>query len=189
MDRLADILTKKFYDKDRLTYLSYETFRFGVQAALEMSAAILASIIIAVFLGELLETAIFLLTFGILRSYAGGIHLEKFSHCFVFSTAVMLAAILTVKYINPTIWTLHLLLVGGILAFYCTEPENDKNRDVDENENIYFKKKLWQSLAFIVGVYALCVYLGRLHYAFLLSLTVDVTYLLMILGKIKNGKI
>lgn len=188
MEKMAGMLADRFYEKSSFPTVSYEAFKYVMEFTLEMAAGILASAIIAVGLKMRWETAAFLLIFWILRSYAGGIHLDKFSHCFIFSALVIAGTMAIVKYSCVPLWFSHFLFMGGIGAFMLTGPENDRNRKVDEEEDAYFKKKLRQSLFAIAVVYLICALMQNRKYTFLIAIAVGVVYVLMILGKVKNAE-
>lgn len=166
--------------------MSYESFRYAIEVFFEMLAGILASAVIAVSLDMKWETAVFLTVFWILRSYAGGIHLSKFRYCFLFSATVIIISMLLVKHFLPSFIVSHIMMFGGIVAFLNTEPENDRNRRVESDEDRYFRRRLAQALTVIIVVYMVCAFLGNARYMFILALSVDIVYVLMILGKIKN---
>ena len=70
-----------------------------------------------------------------------------------------------------------------------TDPESDRNREVDEAEDAYFRKNCG-SLFFAIAVfYLLCAFMQSRKYTFLIAITISVVYVLMILGKVKNAKI
>lgn len=188
MEKLAGMLADRFYEKSSFPTVSYEAFKYIIEFTLEMAAGILASAIIAVGFNMRWETASFLLIFWVLRSYAGGIHLDKFSHCFVFSAFVIAGTMALVKYSYVPLWFSHLLFIGGAGALMLTEPESDRNRKVDEAEDAYFRKKLRQSFLAIAAAYLFCAFMQNRKYTFLIAITVDVVYVLMILGKVKNAK-
>lgn len=188
MEKMAGMLADRFYEKSTFPTVSYEAFKYVIEFTLEMAAGILASAIIAVCFNMRWETAAFLLIFWVLRSYAGGIHLDKFSHCFLFSAFVIAGTMALVKYSYVPLWFSHLLFVGGVGAFMLTEPESDRNRTVDEEEDAYFKKKLRQSFFTIAVIYLFCAFTQNRKYTFLIAITVSVVYVLMILGKVKNAK-
>ena len=186
---MAGVLADRFYDEYKFPAVSYDAFKYVIEFVLEMAAGIFASAMIAVIFDMKWETAVFLMIFWILRSYAGGIHLDAFWQCFLFSAAVMAGTIALVKYLEMLVWGSHMMFLGGVLAFLLTEPENDKNRHVDQEEDAYFRKKLCESFLGIAAVYLFCIFTNNSRYTFLIAATVDVVYVLMILGKIKNGKI
>ena len=188
MEKLAGKLADHFYDKENFPDISYESFKYVMEFALEMAAGIFASAVIAAAYEMEWETALFLVIFWVLRSYAGGIHLDKFSHCFVFSFCVIAVTMAVVKYAQAPFWLSHILFMLGAAGFVLTAPESDKNRKVDGEEDAYFRVKLRNSLVLIAGLYLLFSFLRNSRYTFLIAVSVDVVYLLMILGKIKNGK-
>lgn len=189
MEKMADKLADRFYNRETFPDMSYGAFKYVMEFALEMAAGILASAAIAVAFDMEMETAVFLLIFWVLRSYAGGIHLDRFSHCFLFSTGVIAGAMALVKYCHPPLGLPSVLFFIGIVAFFATEPESDKNREVNREEDLFFKRRLRQFLFIIMAAYLIVAFTGSTRYAFIIALAVDVVYVLMILGKVKNGKI
>lgn len=188
MKKVAGMLADHFYDDKKFPTVSYDSFEYAIEFVLEMAAGILASAVIAVTLDMKCETVVFLTIFWVLRSYAGGLHLDAFWQCFLFSAAVIAGSIAIVKYVSASMWVSHIMYAGGMTAFLFTDPENDRNRRVDAEEDVYFRKKLWQSFLVIAAAYLFCIYAGNRRYAFLIALTINVVYALMIIGKIKNGK-
>ena len=188
MEKMAAMLAERLYEEGSFPTVSYEAFKYVIEFALEMAAGILASAIIAVGFNMRWETAAFLLIFWVLRSYAGGIHLDKFSHCFIFSAFVIAGTMALVKYSYVPLWFSHLLFIGGVSAFMLTDPESDRNREVDEAEAPYFRKKMRQSFFAIAVFYLLCAFMQSRKYTFLIAITISVVYVLMILGKVKNAK-
>lgn len=186
MKRFELMLARYAYKRDSLSSVSFETYEYAVQVTLEMLMGVLANIAIALCLNMKLEAVVFFFVFCVLRSYAGGLHLDKFSHCFLFSFAVTTGSMLLVKYMNVSLAVSGIMMGGGLIAFWLTKPVNDKNRDVNEEEDAYFKSKLRQSLSIITIAYFTTALLSFLRYSFLIALTVDVVYILMILGKWKN---
>lgn len=188
MEKMAAMLAERLYEEGSFPAVSYEAFQYVIEFALEMAAGILASAAIAVGFNMRWETAAFLLIFWVLRSYAGGIHLDKFSHCFIFSAFVIAGTMALVKYSWVPLWFSHLLFIGGVGAFLFTDPESDRNRKVDETEDAYFRKKLQQSFLAIAVFYLICALMQNRKYTFLIAITISVVYVLMILGKVKNAK-
>lgn len=189
MKKFELMLARYAYKKGSMPSATFETYVYAAQVALEMLLGILANIAIALFLNMKLEVVVFFFIFCILRSYAGGLHLDKFSHCFLFSFAVTTGTMLLVKYMNVPLTVSGIMMGGGLIAFWLTKPVNDKNREVNEEEDAYFKRKLRQFLTIILIAYSATVLLSFSSYSFLIALTVDVVYILMILGKWKNKSV
>ena len=76
MERIAKVLADRVYQSE--SQLSYETYQYGLQVALERLAAIIAICCVAITLDMKLECCLFLLIFSVLRSYVGGLHFSGF---------------------------------------------------------------------------------------------------------------
>lgn len=188
MNRIASVLADWVYDKDNFPAVSYDAFKYAVEFAMEMAAGIFANFMIALYFGMVWESVIFLFVFWTLRSYAGGIHLDQFSHCFVFSSCITVATLGAVKYAYVPLGASRFMLTGGVIALLFTEPESDKNRKVDDEDETYFRRKLRQFLLIIVTIYLLFDFMDQRRYAFLIAFTTDIVYAMMILGKVKNRR-
>jgi len=187
--KLELMLARYAYKKDSLPSASFETYEYAAQVTLEMLVGILANIAIALCLNMKLEVVVFFFIFCVLRSYAGGLHLDKFRHCFLFSFAVTTGSMLLVKRLNVSLAVSGIMMGGGVIAFWLTKPVNDRNREVNEEEDAYFKSKLRQFLVIITLAYFTTTLLALSRYSFLIALAVDVVYILMILGKWKNRNV
>ena len=188
MRKLESLLANYAYQKQMIPSLTLESYEYIAQVALEMLSGVLASIALALYLNMIAETALFLLVYSIIRSYAGGLHLERFAYCFCLSFLVTAGTLLFVKKAELSGGIIMIMLIAGQLAFWFTEPGTNENRKVDEDENRYFKKKLRQYLnIFAVGCISLLI-IGLKRYALLIAVTIDVAYVFMILGKRKDGK-
>lgn len=118
----------------------------------------------------------------------GGLHLETFSECYFASTGILISAFWLIKYWKAEIYVsfLLLLLFGGILI--VSNGCNSKNRSVSSEESKYFKKKLFWTLAITSCFYLIFVVMGYDRCSLAVSLAITISGLLMVIGKIKNGK-
>lgn len=80
--------------------------------------------------------------FAPLRSYAGGLHLEKYHSCFVLSCLTFSGVLLIVRYIQFPIWISFITLFILEIVVYALYPIENINRKVDREEDRYFRKKL-----------------------------------------------
>lgn len=72
----------------------YAVYQYGFQIGLEMFCCFTACFIIAIYLHIISEFIIFTGIFIMLRTYAGGIHLNCFGSCLICSVVVQTVALL-----------------------------------------------------------------------------------------------
>ena len=188
MKKLESLLANYAYQKQIIPSLTLESYEYIAQVALEMLSGILASIALAIYLNMIGETVLFLVIYSVIRSYAGGLHLERFAYCFCLSFLVTAGTLVFAKEVVVQDGIIVIMLIAGLVAFRFTEPGTNENRKVDEEENRYFKRKLRQYLNIFADACVGFIIVGSNRYALLVALTIDIAYVFMILGKRKDGK-
>lgn len=186
MNDLSDKLAEYLFSQSETPQVSVEVFKYSSQVMLEMLSGIMASIIMAVCLNMKLECLVFLTIFSVLRSYAGGVHLGKFIHCFMFSTVITVIVLMSVKYCNVPASVSGIMMGGSIIILWKTPASVNENRAVTAEESAHFKARLKQAALVVVVIFGILLAYGNERYAFLVSLTAAVTTLLMIIGKWKD---
>ena len=189
MEKLASMLAEYMSRHNESSAFSYDVYHYSFLLLLEMTAGGITGIIIAMYMGVPVEAIIFIGVFFLLRSYAGGLHLETFFKCYLASTGILFIAFFLIKYWKAEVYVSFLLMLvfGGILI--VSNGCNSKNRSVSSKESVYFKKKLFLTLALTSCLYLAFVITGYDQGSLAVSLAITISGLLMVLGKIKNGKI
>lgn len=186
MHRLAIRLTDYILDKGAIEEESYEIYRFGFQTAMEMGSCIIVSMAIALKMHMLLEYAIFLSIFILVRSYAGGLHLDSFCACFVCSCIVQSGVLLIAKNYELSRHVSFLVILGAIIAIKIIRPVEHINRSLEQSAKKYFQKKLNVILCgiFLIGMLLFGMKMDK--YLSLSALTMIVIVTSMIIGKWKQ---
>ena len=139
MEKLADMIlesnTNSQVDKDIIVY--------GLNSAIEQSANVLTTVVIGISFGLLLESIVFLVSFSMVRMYAGGYHCKSAIHCYFMSSGIIVAVLAIVKftpmeYIIPISVIALLLSVPVILKL---APVGTVNRPLDAMEQKHYRKK------------------------------------------------
>lgn len=186
MHRLAIKLTDYILDKGAIGEESYEIYRFGFQTAMEMGSCIIVSMAIALKMHMLLEYVIFLSIFILVRSYAGGLHLDSFWACFVCSCIVQSGVLLIAKNYELSRNASFLVILGAIIAIKIIRPVEHINRPLEQSAKKYFQKKL---NVILCGIFLISMVLFGMKidkYLSLSALTMIVIVASMIIGKWKQ---
>lgn len=78
MKKLADKLADFIVQEGAVPEQAYAVYQYGFQIGLEMLLCFLICLIISIYINMIPESIIFMIIFILLRTYAGGLHMEKF---------------------------------------------------------------------------------------------------------------
>lgn len=163
-----------------------EIYRYGFQQGLLLLLNLLSALIIAVVMGMVKETLVFLGAFIPLRSFAGGFHLNSKIQCYVMSMIVIVLVLLAIKSELISFGCYYLLISISHIIIFFLSPVEDVNKRLDELE-----RRTYQRLSRIIQCLELFVFVITSHYSLDL-LWIPVTWawfvlsLLIVMGYIKN---
>jgi len=189
MKRIAEGLTDYVIQKGMVKEEDRELYEYGFMMTIEAGLFVLSSLFVSIYLHMVKEGILFFLIFAPLRSYAGGLHLDRFHSCFALSCLTFSGILLIVRYIRiPMLLSLIGLVVLEI-AVYALYPVENINREVDSEENSFFKMKLKLFLVIDFVIAIICAVLKNECFVFLIAVTFFIIVITMALGKYKNIKI
>lgn len=189
MKRISEGLSDYVIQKGMVKEEDRELYEYGFTITIEAGLFALFCLFVALYLHMLKEGILFFLIFAPLRSYAGGLHLNKFRSCFVLSCLTFSGILLIVQYVHiPMLLSLIGLVVLEI-AIYVLYPVENINREVDSEENSFFKMKLKLFLVIDFVIAVICAVLRNECFVFLIAVTFLMIVVTMALGKYKNMKI
>lgn len=189
MKRIAEVLTDYVIQKGMIKEEDRELYEYGFMMTIEAGLFVLSSLFVSIYLHMVKEGILFFLIFAPLRSYAGGLHLDRFYSCFALSFLTFSGILLIVRHIRiPMLLSLIGLVVLEI-AVYALYPVENINREVDSEENSFFKMKLKLFLVIDFVIAIICAVLKNECFVFLIAVTFFIIVITMALGKYKNIKI
>lgn len=186
MKKIAQALTKYVIYSGMVKESDRSIYEYGFIVALEVGLFVIFSILIAMCLDMPVEGLLFFVIFAPLRSYAGGLHLEKFFACFLLSCLTYSAVLLTVKNIQMPIESSFIIFLMFEAAVYVLYPVEHVNRKVDEDEDKYFKKKLLKYLFIDLFIGITCFLFKMSQILFEAAIIFFIIVITMILGKCKG---
>lgn len=123
-------------DEERSIYV------YGFQVALEQTVCYVICFLGAIFLKAIPEGIIFFIVFVPLRSYAGGLHLNRYWSCLLLSCITFFSIITLSKYLWFPAYLEMICLIFLEIVILKLYPVENINRNVDIYENAQFKKRL-----------------------------------------------
>lgn len=188
MEKIAKKLTDYVIKKEIIDEADRKVYEYGFMIMMEIGLFALFSLFICLYLHMVVEGMLFFLIFAPLRSYAGGLHLDRFSSCFILSCLTFSGILLTVESIHLSNMTAVIILIILQIFIYVLYPVENINRKVDKEENRYFKKRLYQYLGGHFLISGICVALKCDKYLLVIIVTYAMVVITMIIGKYKNMK-
>ena len=166
-------------DEERSIYV------YGFQVALEQTVCYVICFLGAIFLKAIPEGIIFFIVFVPLRSYAGGLHLNRYWSCLLLSCITFFSIITLSKYLWFPAYLEMICLIFLEIVILKLYPVEKININVDIYENAQFKKrlKIFLMINIIIGiVFAITkqyIYLNTIFY------TIWLITITMVIGKYK----
>ena len=188
MKSLARILAEYVFNKGMITKEECQEYEYGFVIAMEKGLSLIISLCIAVLMNAIVEAVLFFIIFIPLRKYAGGLHLSKYSYCLILSCLTFSAVMYISKFLQIDSSIALLLIICMDLLIIVMYPVENINRDVDEKENIFFKKRLERNLLINLVIAMVCILFNKRHYLLVIVGTLVMITSTMYIGKIKYNK-
>lgn len=188
MEKVSKTLTDYIIGKGMIEDDDREIYEYGFQIATEVGLFILFCLVTTLHLHMYMEAIMFFIIFVPLRSYAGGLHLEKYHSCLILSCLTFCGVLLIVRYIQVSFYFSFIVLL--ILEYWVFRlyPVENLNRKVDDEENRYFKKKLVAFLFLDLLIAIACIILHSSSGIFVITVTFTIVMVTMAIGKYKDKR-
>lgn len=188
MNKVAKALTDYVIRKGVIKEQERSMYEYGFVITLEMGLSLIISFFIAYMLHMTVEGILFFVIFIPLRSYAGGLHLDCYWSCLILSCLTFSVILLITEFVKLPTYIAFVIFISLELLVYYLYPVENVNRQVDIEEDKFFKKRLKIFLFTDLLIASICVVLGRDTYLVLIMTTFFIVTITMILGKYKNNK-
>lgn len=187
MKQISEKLTQYIIKSGAVSPESYAVYQYGFQVGLEMLCSLTICCITAILLDMILEFVIFTAIFMLLRTYAGGIHLERFSSCLICSVGVQTLVLFLYSSINLPFSISWTLIVLCSIVIVKMSPVECENRELNCNEKKSFKM-ITKKIVFGVVLFSIiCTLFRRDRIVFLVALILLVVMISQYIGKRKYG--
>lgn len=181
LEKVVDFLVNNGVDAN----VDKDIILYGLTVAVEQTVSIISAIILGWIVGLVWETITFLVSFSLLRTYAGGYHCKTATNCYFMSIGIVFAVLMIVKY-TPQGYTAPiciLMLLISVPLILKHAPMESIDKPLDENEKEYYRKMIIRNL-----IIECCIILALLitkiyQFSFVMSLGFMVSALAVILQK------
>lgn len=169
----------------------YEICRYGINQLFTTILDFATILLIGFVFNMVPEGIIFTAAYIPIRIYAGGYHAKTPQRCWLFSAIMLLMVLCIIKYTpnNPAFfWIYTVLSLVSCIIIWILSPVEDKNKTLDEQENIVYSRRtryiLYAEISLSIVLYALHCYL----IVTVLEMVWISLSIMLILGTIKNKK-
>lgn len=144
--------------KEKLIHKSEsEIYLYGLNIFFKYLLNIILVIIVSIINYNFKDILFFVFFFTIIRSYAGGLHLKTSIFCTIFSIIfIQFYSILDLTVLTKIGYSRFLFVFLISFLIYRVGPIDNKNKQLEQIEQIYFKKKLFKVLCFCILTLILC---------------------------------
>lgn len=183
----SEHIAKKLVEKNTISSENKIIYQYGIQQGFTIGLNILTTFVIGLIFKMIVESFLFLAVYIPLRSFAGGIHAKTANRCYVYSTIMIIAELLVIKFLPFGIFIGSCLsLISGAIIFLLA-PVETANKKLDESEKQVYKKRARIILIIELVIQFLIVLTSWDNIIMCFSLAFVSLSLVMLAGIIKNN--
>jgi len=185
MKYLSEKITDYIVKAGAVSEESYAIYQYGFQIGLEMISCFLICFGISICLHMIPQFFVFTGIFMLLRTYAGGLHLNSYLGCFMCSIITQtIILLITTRYtiILPVAWA---IIWSSAVLILINAPVETKNRELDEDEKKYCKKITTKILIGVIFFSSGCTVTNLDSIVSLIALTVLLVLISQYIGIVK----
>ncbi len=191
MKNVSEVLVNKIIgnliENSSIDVTDVEVYKFGVETILLKALHYTSYLIIALCMNKLLELAIIFVVFYTFRRNTGGYHAQTRIGCYLFSCAVIFLSLFATE-VNFSWQGAAIISILDIIILLILSPVKNSNRNLDEEDEEYFKHRLKILSVIFSVVYIATLGLRAKYFIALYTIGLTMDTLLTILGKLQSIK-
>ena len=186
LKELSNKITKKLVDINIIEEADSELYEYGFWQGGVLIFNFLTVVLLGILFNMLLESIIFLIFYGVLRTIAGGYHARTQNTCYILSIMLMIVVLIMLKTFPWNIILCCILTVLSISVIFILAPVQDENKLLDEIEKKFFKK-LSRIISLLYGFIIFLLFLfNKNELAYCVVISLFKLTIMLVLGKIRN---
>jgi accessory gene regulator B len=152
MNNLAQMSTNFLADKLSISGTDKEKLLYGFKILYINSLKTIILLLVAFFLNIIFETVTFILIYGLIRSFAFGVHLNNSVGCTIYGIVAFLGSIYLSMNLNINIYLYFFLFLANLIIYIKYAPAETKKRHINEKLNKQLKIKTISCILFLALV-------------------------------------
>lgn len=185
MRRLSEKLTGYVIKAGAVSEELYAVYQYGFQIGLEMLCCFVVCLSIAIYLHMIPEFIVFTGIFMLLRTYAGGVHLNSFGGCFICSVVVQTVSLFIGNKYQFSVGNAWSIILISAVLIWKFAPVESISRELDRDEMEHCKKVTLKIIIGILSFAGVCTFVSNSEIVSLIALTVMVVFVSQCIGIIK----
>ena len=186
LKEFSNKITKKLVDINVIEEADSELYEYGFWQGGVLIFNFLTVVLLGILFNMLLESIIFLIFYGVLRTIAGGYHARTQNTCYILSIMLMIVVLIMLKTFPWNIILCCILTVLSISVIFILAPVQDENKLLDEIEKKFFKK-LSRIISLLYGFIIFLLFLfNKNELAYCVVISLFILTIMLVLGKIRN---
>ena len=185
MRRLSEKLTGYVIKAGAVSEELYAVYQYGFQIGLEMLCCFVVCLSIAIYLHMIPEFIVFTGIFMLLRTYAGGVHLNSFGGSFICSVVVQTVSLFIGNKYQFSVGSAWSIILISAVLIWKFAPVESISRELDRDEMEHCKKVTLKIIIGILSFAGVCTFVSNSEIVSLIALTVMVVFVSQCIGIIK----
>ena len=186
LKKLSNKITKKLIDINIIEVSDSELYEYGFWQGGVLFFNFLTVALLGILFNMLLESIIFLIFYGVLRTIAGGYHARTQHACYILSILLMVVVLIMLKTFPWNTIICCILTILSISVIFILAPVQDENKLLDETEKKIFKK-LSRVISLLYGfIIFLLFLLNKNELAYCVVISLFTISIMLIIGEIRN---
>lgn len=187
MNQIIDKTVNWLVNEKIIDELDLGIYKYGIRQGIDNIINVLVLIIEAVIIGVVRQSVTFLVSYTLLRKYAGGAHARTPFRCFIYSQIINISVFSIVKCMPKPSLVLWSLAIAAAIIIFIFSPVETKNKPLSQKERKVYGKKARIILVILISLASLMNLMMQLEQVICILVTVIVTTLTMVCGLVDNS--
>ena len=186
MNTIACKLTGKLVQMRIIKEEDWDIYLYGIRQGIVLLYNTVVVLAVSLLFQMVLQSLVFTVAYGLLRTTAGGYHARTQRNCNILSVILIITVLSILKWVPwSTSACIALSVLSGIIVF-CLAPVEDENKPLDAKEKTVYKKRVRVVLCAIMAVFVAFLIIGSITITSCIALSVFFAAFMLVMGSIKN---
>jgi accessory gene regulator B len=163
-----------------------QIYSYGIRQGILIIINIATVVLVGIVLDMLPESMVFLATYMLIRTYAGGYHAKSQLGCYIFSTVAMTVILLGIKHITFSCFIYLIAALISATIIYVLSPIENINKPLSQKEKTLYGKKSRTLVSIFTTISLIMWFVGIKNIAKSIVMAMLLVGVLMIIEKIIN---
>lgn len=186
---LSEKLTNKLLKMQLINDEEKDLYTYGFKQGFLLLLNMITVIIIGIIFNMIWQSIIFMVSYSLLRAYAGGYHANTQSRCYLFSVGMIITVLWLIKLIPWNGLIFFIITAVSNIVILLIAPIEDSNKPLNQKEMEIFKKHANIILGVLTGFALLFWLMGGIQISICIVMGICLISVMLVLGKIKNMNI